>query len=125
MALSDRRRLRVRVRDRYDLVKAVPAPTWSRTRATAWDLIRAHEVHDYDLVCGENIPDFATRWVPFEAWLNVWKAMRMVPHVVSFNAAHISGPSNESAVRDVSLTLSGILELSRSGAQGSPGFRSG
>ncbi|MFF9690453.1 DNA cytosine methyltransferase [Streptomyces sp. NPDC014623] len=74
-----------------------PAPAWSRTRATAWDLIRAHEVHDYDMVCGENVPDFATRWVPFEAWLDVWRAMGMVPHIVSFNAAHISGPGNEAA----------------------------
>ncbi|XXZ47551.1 DNA cytosine methyltransferase (plasmid) [Streptomyces cavourensis] len=49
-----------------------PAPAWSRTRATAWDLLRAAEVHDYDVVCGENVPDFATRWRPFSAWTSVW-----------------------------------------------------
>ncbi|MFD7972965.1 hypothetical protein ACFV5D_30525, partial [Streptomyces clavifer] len=61
-----------------------PAPAWSRTRATAWDLIRANEVHDYDMVCGENVPDFVTRWALFEAWANVWAAPQALvgPHTV-------------------------------------------
>ncbi|MEJ8640193.1 DNA cytosine methyltransferase [Streptomyces sp. MS2.AVA.5] len=70
---------------------------WSRTRATAWDLIRAAEVHDYDVVCGENVPDFATRWVPFEPWLNVWDALGYNIDIASVNAAHISGQGNEAA----------------------------
>ncbi|MGW6290693.1 DNA cytosine methyltransferase [Streptomyces sp. NPDC055107] len=74
-----------------------PAPQWSRTRATAWDLLRAAEVHDYDVVCGENVVDFATRWKPFTAWTNVWDAMGYDGQFVSVDAAHISGPGNEAA----------------------------
>ncbi|MEV7304321.1 DNA cytosine methyltransferase [Streptomyces clavifer] len=74
-----------------------PAPAWSRTRATAWDLIRANEVHDYDMVCGENVPDFVTRWALFEAWANVWDAMGFNGQIVSVDAAHISGPGNTAA----------------------------
>ncbi|MFD8118672.1 DNA cytosine methyltransferase [Streptomyces microflavus] len=74
-----------------------PAPSWSRTRATAWDLLRAAEVHDYDVVCGENVPDFATRWKPFSAWTNVWDAMGYQGQIVSVDAAHISGRSNAAA----------------------------
>lgn len=70
---------------------------WSRTRATAWDLIRATEVHGYDVVCGENVPDFATRWHLFEAWLNVWDAMGYDGLIASLDAAHISGEDNEAA----------------------------
>lgn len=75
------------------------APAWSRTRATAWDLIRANEVHDYDMVRGENVPDFVTRWALFEAWANVWDAMGFNGQIVSIDAAHISGPGNEAAPR--------------------------
>jgi DNA (cytosine-5)-methyltransferase 1 len=74
-----------------------PPPEWSRTRATAWDLIRATEVHDYDAVCGENVVDFATRWNLFEAWLNVWDALGFDIQIASANAAHLSGPDNEAA----------------------------
>ncbi|MCQ1581209.1 DNA cytosine methyltransferase [Streptomyces parvus] len=74
-----------------------PEPQWSRTRATAWDLLRAAEVHDYDVVCGENVVDFATRWKPFVAWIAVWDAMGYDGQLVSIDAAHISGPGNEAA----------------------------
>ncbi|MFD8079010.1 DNA cytosine methyltransferase [Streptomyces sp. NPDC059718] len=74
-----------------------PGPEWPRTRATAWDLIRAAEIHDYDVVCGENVADFATRWNLFEPWLNVWDALGYNTQIVSINAAHIGGPGNEPA----------------------------
>ncbi|MEW1761628.1 DNA cytosine methyltransferase [Streptomyces cyaneofuscatus] len=74
-----------------------PAPAWSRTRATAWDLLRAAEVHDYDVVCGENVVDFATRWKPFSAWANVWDAMGYNGQVASVDAAHISSHGNDAA----------------------------
>ncbi|NUU23321.1 MAG: DNA cytosine methyltransferase [Streptomycetaceae bacterium] len=74
-----------------------PAPDFSRTRATAWDLIRADEVHDYDVVCGENVIDFATRWRLFDAWLNVWDALGKNIQIVSVNAAHIAGDDNPAA----------------------------
>ncbi|MFE1478543.1 hypothetical protein ACFW6N_32425 [Streptomyces cyaneofuscatus] len=74
-----------------------PAPAWSRTRATAWDLLRAAEVHDYDVVCGESVVDFATRWKPFSAWTNVWDAMGYHGQVASVDAAHISSHGNDAA----------------------------
>lgn len=73
------------------------APEFARTRATAWDLIRADEVHDYDVVCGENVIDFATRWRLFNAWLGVWEALGKQVQVVSVNAAHVRGPGNTAA----------------------------
>lgn len=72
-------------------------PEFARTRATAWDLIRADEVHDYDAVCGENVIDFATRWRLFDAWLNVWDALGKNVQVVAVNSAHVRGKDNESA----------------------------
>lgn len=72
-------------------------PDFSRTRATAWDLIRADEVHDYDVVCGENVVDFASRWRLFDAWLNVWDALGKNVQVVSVNAAHVGEVGNEAA----------------------------
>ncbi len=75
-----------------------PPPEWLRTRATAWDLIRAAEVHDYDAVCGENVVDFATRWNLFDAWLNVWDALGYNAQIASVNAAHLSGPGQRGRV---------------------------
>lgn len=72
-------------------------PEFARTRATAWCLIRADEVNDYDVVCGENVPDFLTRWRLADAWLNVWDALGKNIQIVSIDAAHISGPGNPAA----------------------------
>jgi DNA (cytosine-5)-methyltransferase 1 len=70
---------------------------FARTRATAWDLLRADEVHDYDVVCGENVVDFVTRWRPFGAWLRVWDALGKNVQVASVNAAHIGVEDNDTA----------------------------
>ncbi|MEV6781952.1 DNA cytosine methyltransferase [Streptomyces sp. NPDC051098] len=64
------------------------------TRLTAWDLVRADEVHDYDIVCGENVPGFLTRWRLADAWLRTWADLGKNVQIVSANAAHIGGPGN-------------------------------
>lgn len=76
---------------------AAADPEFSRTRATAWDLIRADEVNDFDMICGENVPDFFTRWRLFEAWVGVWTALGKTVQLASVNAAHISGVGNPGA----------------------------
>ncbi|MFI5987107.1 DNA cytosine methyltransferase [Streptomyces sp. NPDC051555] len=64
---------------------------WSQTRATAFDLIRAEECGDYDIVCGENVPGFATRWRLFDDWLRIWDTLGKTATLVSFDAAHLDG----------------------------------
>ena len=71
---------------------AVPAAEWNRTRATAWDLIRATEVHAYEAICWENVPEFATRWVLFAVWLHAFQVLGYDVHLTSVNAAHLGVP---------------------------------
>jgi DNA (cytosine-5)-methyltransferase 1 len=75
---------------------------WPLTRLTAWDLVRADEVHDFDIVCGENVPGFLTRWRLANSWLRVWDDLGKNVQIASVNAAHIGGPGNDTApqVRD-------------------------
>lgn len=73
-----------------DDLKARPV-SWSQTRATAWDLIRAEECGRYDVIVGENVPGFATRWNLFDDWLRIWDKLGKVPSLVSFDAAHLDG----------------------------------
>ncbi|MEU0074127.1 DNA cytosine methyltransferase [Streptomyces sp. NPDC006332] len=73
-----------------DDLKARPA-IWSQTRATAWDLIRAEECGQYDVIVGENVPGFATRWDLFDDWLRIWDKLGKFPTLVSFDAAHLDG----------------------------------
>jgi DNA (cytosine-5)-methyltransferase 1 len=72
----------------------VPAAEWNRTRATAWDLIRATEVHAYDAICWENVPEFATRWVLFPVWLHAFQVLGYDVHLASVDAAHLGVPQH-------------------------------
>lgn len=40
-----------------------------RSRATMWDVIRFAEWHEYELVIIENVVEVATKWAPYQAWL--------------------------------------------------------
>ncbi|MGP3750045.1 DNA cytosine methyltransferase [Streptomyces sp. IBSNAI001] len=64
---------------------------WAQTRLSAWDLIRAMECNNYDVVCGENVPGFATRWRLFRDWLRCWDTLGMNVTLASFDAAHLDG----------------------------------
>ncbi|QXJ25959.1 DNA cytosine methyltransferase [Actinomadura graeca] len=70
---------------------------WTKTRMTAWCLVRYAEVHRPEVVCGENVLDFATRWELFAGWLHVFELMGYTAQIVSVNAAHLSGPGNPAA----------------------------
>lgn len=70
---------------------------WEATRATAWCLLRYAEVHQPEIVVGENVLDFATRWTLFPAWLYAFELLGYTPQVVPFNAAHVSSPGNPAA----------------------------
>ena len=49
---------------------SIPDKAFEATRATALDVIRATEVHRYDLVVVENVPDFALKWELFDWWMS-------------------------------------------------------
>lgn len=71
------------------------AGVWERTRATAWDILRAAETWDYAAVLTENVVEFATDWRLFEVWLSAWDTLGYHTQIASLNSAHLSGPGYE------------------------------
>ncbi|OPC84152.1 DNA methyltransferase [Embleya scabrispora] len=67
---------------------------WERTRATAYDIIRATEVHRYDAVLCENVVEFATDWELFGWWRNGMELLGYNSQITSVSSAHIGGPGN-------------------------------
>ena len=72
----------------------VPAAGWERTRATAYDVIRATEVHGYDVVIVENVMEFATDWPLFDWWLDGMTKLGYRYRTVCVNSAHVGGEDN-------------------------------
>jgi DNA (cytosine-5)-methyltransferase 1 len=72
----------------------VSAAGWERTRATAYDVLRAVEVHRYDIVIIENVVEFATDWPLFDWWLEGWAKLGYEHHVICVNSAHVGGEDN-------------------------------
>ncbi|MFF3324531.1 DNA cytosine methyltransferase [Streptomyces sp. NPDC002889] len=70
---------------------------WERTRATAYDILRAAEVHNFDAVVCENVPRFATAWPLFSWWLQAWEILGFRHQIVSVTAAHIGADDNPHA----------------------------
>jgi DNA (cytosine-5)-methyltransferase 1 len=70
---------------------------WERTRATAYDILRATEVHEFDAVVCENVPRFATKWPLFRWWLHGMDILGLDYQIVSVSAAHIGGEGNPHA----------------------------
>ncbi|MBT2391410.1 DNA cytosine methyltransferase [Streptomyces sp. ISL-1] len=70
---------------------------WERTRATAYDILRAAEVHNFDAVVCENVPRFATAWPLFSWWLHAWEILGFRHQIVSVTAAHIGADDNPHA----------------------------
>lgn len=62
---------------------------WERTRATAYDLLRAAEVHRYRAIVCENVVRFATAWPLFPWWLTGFEQLGYRHQIVSANAAHV------------------------------------
>lgn len=74
----------------------VDAATWERTRATAYDIIRAAEVWRYDAVCWENVTEFA-EWEMFDWWVQGFGLLGYRHAMAFVSAAHIGGAGNEQA----------------------------
>lgn len=64
---------------------------WERTRATAYDVIRATEVHRYKAVLCENVVEFVTDWELFDWWRNGMELLGYNSQIVSMSTAHIGG----------------------------------
>jgi DNA (cytosine-5)-methyltransferase 1 len=69
----------------------VPDAAWERTRATAYDILRAVEVHQYKAVVCENVVRFITKWPLFYWWLGAMEILGYRHQIVSVSAAHIDG----------------------------------
>lgn len=77
--------------DQLDLMEQGPVAdaAWERTRATAYDILRAVEIWRYDAVVCENVPQFATAWPLFHWWLQGMKILGYRSQIISVSAAHI------------------------------------
>jgi DNA (cytosine-5)-methyltransferase 1 len=75
----------------------VSAAGWERTRATAYDVIRATEVWRYQAVLIENVIEFATDWPLFGWWLEGMTKLGYAHRIVCVNSAHIGGENNPHA----------------------------
>lgn len=79
---------------RYGPVKK---DVYQRTRATAYDVVRACEVHMPPIVIVENVVEFATRWKLFACWLLMMMTLGYELQIVCANSAHVEGPDGETA----------------------------
>ncbi|GAA2219798.1 DNA cytosine methyltransferase [Streptomyces indiaensis] len=70
---------------------------WERTRATAYDVIRATEVHRYKAVLCENVLEFAVDWELFDWWRKGMEMLGYRSQIVSVSSAHIGGADNAPA----------------------------
>lgn len=73
---------------------SVPDAAWERTRATAYDVIRATEVHRYRAVLCENVVEFALDWELFAWWRTGMELLGYNSQVVSVSSAHVGGDDN-------------------------------
>ncbi|MCT9087327.1 DNA cytosine methyltransferase [Streptomyces sp. ASQP_92] len=70
---------------------------WERTRATAYDVIRATEVHRYQAVLCENVLEFVVDWELFDWWRGGMEMLGYNSQIVSASSAHVGGDSNDPA----------------------------
>lgn len=75
---------------------AVSRGTLERTRATFWDVIRAAEVHRYQAVLIENVPE-AKDWELFDVWLSAMRTLGYRHQFVSVSSAHVGDQDNDPA----------------------------
>lgn len=69
----------------------LPSGAFDRTRATAYDVIRATEVHRYTAVLVENVVEFATDWELFDWWLSGMLKLGYRHQIVCVSSAHVGG----------------------------------
>ncbi|MGW2680907.1 DNA cytosine methyltransferase [Streptomyces sp. NPDC001436] len=68
-----------------------------RTRATAYDVMRAAEVHYYKAILCENVVEFATDWRLFQWWRQGIELLGYNSQIVSVSSAHVGSPENQHA----------------------------
>ncbi|HEY8983367.1 MAG TPA: DNA cytosine methyltransferase [Streptomyces sp.] len=74
--------------------KALPDKAFERTRATAYEVIRAVQLHRYKAVMVENVIEFATHWELFNWWLAGMAQLGYNHQIVCVSSAHIGDASN-------------------------------
>lgn len=88
---------RKRIRAQLDLLDDyVHTDGGERSRATAFDVIRASEVHRYEAVIVENVIEMAA-WELFDWWLGGMTNLGYRVQFVSVSAAHVGGLGNDAA----------------------------
>lgn len=70
---------------------------WERTRATAYDVIRATEVHRYKAILCENVLEFVVDWELFDWWRNGMDLLGYNSQIVSASSAHVGETGNDPA----------------------------
>lgn len=78
-------------------LRSLPDAAFERTRATAYDVIRAVEVHRYKAVLIENVTEFATDWILFDWWLSGMVKLGYSYQIVCVSSAHIGDELNPAA----------------------------
>ncbi|MFE3202153.1 DNA cytosine methyltransferase [Embleya sp. NPDC059237] len=73
---------------------SVADAAWERTRATAYDIIRATEVHRYKAILCENVVEFATDWELFTWWRTGMELLGYNSQITSVSSAHIGDSDN-------------------------------
>lgn len=74
--------------------KALPEKAFQRTRATAFEVIRAVQLHRYKAVLVENVIEFATDWELFDWWLAGMGQLGYNYQIVCVSSAHIGDAFN-------------------------------
>ncbi|MGW7521837.1 DNA cytosine methyltransferase, partial [Streptomyces sp. NPDC054796] len=74
--------------------KALPEKAFQRTRATAFEVIRAVMIHRYKAVLVENVIEFATDWELFDWWLAGMSQLGYDYQIVCVSSAHIGDAFN-------------------------------
>jgi DNA (cytosine-5)-methyltransferase 1 len=86
------------IRAQLDLFEDyVPNAAGVRSRATAFDVIRAAEVHRYKVIIVENVVEFATRWELFDWWIAGLKNLGYTVQLISVSSAHVGNANNAPA----------------------------
>jgi DNA (cytosine-5)-methyltransferase 1 len=65
-----------------------------RSRATMWDVIRFSEWHEYELVIIENVVEVATKWPPYQAWLQGMQSIGYEFREVCLNSMFFGVPQS-------------------------------
>ncbi|MGW6461776.1 DNA cytosine methyltransferase [Streptomyces sp. NPDC055078] len=77
-------------------LRALPDAAFQRTRATAYDVIRAAEVHQYKAILIENVIEFAD-WILFDWWLKGLVQLGYNYQIICVSSAHIGDALNPAA----------------------------